>query len=1190
MRITADVDISSELIEAATDGSLVLFIGAGVSMNAPSDLPLFDGLGRQLASLQGVSFDTDVPPDAFIGRLCDEAPIVREQVRRIIANSKSRPNATHWAIVRLANASAAFRVVTTNYDEHLTSAATAAGIEIDDVYHGPAVPLGRNFTGMVYLHGRVSRPATELVLTDDDFGRAYLTDGWARTFVQDLFMARTVLFIGYSHNDSVMKYLARGLPPTTSRYALTEIPNDTKWRDLRITPVPYPDENNHEALTVALEAWADRLAMGQLDHRARIKEIVRGEPPKLPVEADYLADAISTAAGVRAFAEEAGGSEWLLWVESQQVFRNLFVGGQCSSDESRVLASWFVDRYVMDPESTDLALGTIARLGPVICNELMREIARAGYFLGGISPDLARKWSTVVFGVLRTYAADLEELWISPYGAAITGVFTVPFLRRTTRPRLVLTENKPWFSSAAAGESNRVKGEIAWSSSRSNLMQLWDRLTDELPTVAPSVLQIFEQSLRDAYEMLDNFNGDSAWDAFSFSRSAIEPHSQDRVPRYESILIDGLRDASVLVAAEDKSVMSRWLSDRHALFRRLGLHLLIEDRNVSNQAKLDILLDGQHLFDRRVKHEVFRLLAAIAPTLNEQDRERLLVQVAEGPPPFGVDDETEATFHQRSIFDVAEWLSRHVENWQQLESAIAEIRSARPGIGVRTHPDFDHWFESGARGVELPFDVDQFIEHIENNGANHALHQLVERDYSEWNFDEATWEGALSLVRNVIAKRPDLGEILLPDIKLQKVERKEDLISATIGGWSDATLSDELVPEVLQLIENLIDRAEYAHPISELCLSAVSEIDMRKPEVLEDLDALAARLWNTHAATFDEGRTDNWILLGLNTWPGFLAQYWINRIRLRWRAERDEWQGLSAREEAMISTMINTRMPAGDAALAMFAKEAYFLFAADESYTVANLFPTFDVDLDNRAPHVWASYLHNPRANDAFLDAGFWRLLQAVSACISDFPGDRIDWQYWQMLASISINSNATAVDRDQLMHLLAAQRSAQIVSFIYALADVLSEAEEREAEQAWNSWIRLAVQRRSECPPGMQTLAEKSAWGDMALRMGSSMAEALRLCDRVPGPLGPETTFDRVPEQVLREDTNLLAEVVLRRIQVTPEADWHVSHQLNSLVPQLVANSVDTALLRAMAEASLTIGIHQAGSWVDTKHGGERK
>ncbi len=79
--------------------------------------------------------------------------------------------------------------------------------------------LGELFKGLAYIHGNVEQEKEALILTDGDFGRAYLTEGWARRFLVDLFSNYTVLFVGYSHNDPVMKYLATGLPPSTRRFA-----------------------------------------------------------------------------------------------------------------------------------------------------------------------------------------------------------------------------------------------------------------------------------------------------------------------------------------------------------------------------------------------------------------------------------------------------------------------------------------------------------------------------------------------------------------------------------------------------------------------------------------------------------------------------------------------------------------------------------------------------------------------------------------------------------------------------------------------------------------------------------------------------------------------------------------------------------------------------------------------------------
>jgi SIR2-like domain len=62
----------------------------------------------------------------------------------------------------------------------------------------------------VHLHGRIGEhdpDHRDLVLTTRDFGNAYLRHGWAARFVVEMFREFTVLFIGYSLSDPVMRYL-----------------------------------------------------------------------------------------------------------------------------------------------------------------------------------------------------------------------------------------------------------------------------------------------------------------------------------------------------------------------------------------------------------------------------------------------------------------------------------------------------------------------------------------------------------------------------------------------------------------------------------------------------------------------------------------------------------------------------------------------------------------------------------------------------------------------------------------------------------------------------------------------------------------------------------------------------------------------------------------------------------------------
>ena len=113
----------------------------------------------------------------------------------------------------------------------------------------------------MYLHGSIDNPGDRVVLTDAGFGRADLTEGWARRFLQRLFAKYVVMFIGYSHSGPVMNYLARGLPPESEgprRFALIPEGDNDRWRYLGITPITYPltkDANQHSAVGLSLARW-----------------------------------------------------------------------------------------------------------------------------------------------------------------------------------------------------------------------------------------------------------------------------------------------------------------------------------------------------------------------------------------------------------------------------------------------------------------------------------------------------------------------------------------------------------------------------------------------------------------------------------------------------------------------------------------------------------------------------------------------------------------------------------------------------------------------------------------------------------------------------------------------------------------------------------------------------------------------
>ncbi|CAM3699118.1 SIR2 family protein [Marinicrinis lubricantis] len=269
MWINKDINLPDKLFTALKDRRLVIFVGAGVSMGIPSKLPDFEQLASEVSLQVGghIKKENGEPIDRYLGRIKKHGPNVNKIVAQIIGNPESKPTQLHNDLLSIFDDVSDVRIVTTNFDTHFSSVNSFKNAKQFPEYRAPALPLGHRFHGIVYLHGCVDQEPEEMILTDSDFGRAYLTEGWATRFLQAMFDKYVVLFVGYSHNDPIMQYLARGLPPHTERYAFTPHGNEEHWKFLDVQPIFYPlrdGPSSHKALNEAIEAWSHMNKMGGL--------------------------------------------------------------------------------------------------------------------------------------------------------------------------------------------------------------------------------------------------------------------------------------------------------------------------------------------------------------------------------------------------------------------------------------------------------------------------------------------------------------------------------------------------------------------------------------------------------------------------------------------------------------------------------------------------------------------------------------------------------------------------------------------------------------------------------------------------------------------------------------------------------------------------------------------------------------
>ena len=312
LHLTKEVAIPKELLEAHQKGELVFFVGAGASMPPPTEMPDFWALTEQLTNMAGESFSDKrkdyQDADRLLGSLPDKFDIRRHtknlfiDMRNEISRTKhSSYNKVHEAIIRLAEVGEEFRIITTNFDTFLEDASENVKVNSVKLKDNSARPLSNfDFNGIVHVHGSINGETSDIIITDEHFGKSYMSEGDVRQFIEDVLKNYSVLFIGYSYNDTMMHYLSRAIRSESTMQHYIFLPEGVvksyrHWELLRLTPINYPvssdaaGNQDHSELPRALYAWYELMRGYDEDASERIKYLTTRNPKDIsPIDSTYL--------------------------------------------------------------------------------------------------------------------------------------------------------------------------------------------------------------------------------------------------------------------------------------------------------------------------------------------------------------------------------------------------------------------------------------------------------------------------------------------------------------------------------------------------------------------------------------------------------------------------------------------------------------------------------------------------------------------------------------------------------------------------------------------------------------------------------------------------------------------------------------------------------------------------------------
>ncbi|MDQ2837698.1 MAG: DUF4020 domain-containing protein [Actinomycetota bacterium] len=1163
------LDVPGAVVEAHRAGKLVLFVGAGASMAPPSGLPSFWDLTSDIAAEASLMDpDLKLQLDVTLGRVAEECQVdVHGRIAAKVGKPGSEPNELHRAIAQLARTGSACRVVTTNYDRHLTTALKEAGLDCEE-WAAPALPVGDDFAGLVYLHGRLGVPPERLVATDEDFGNAYLRQAWASRFLERMFNRYAVLFVGYSHNDVIMTYLGRSLPRDARRWILTPHPDSPLFRRLRISPIAYEVVNDsHAELDRGLDRWGRASAMGLLEHRQRLQDLVQVGPPVIPEDVSYIEAALADPVRVQIFTEFARGSDWLAWALTRPEARPLFDERAAEDVCSRYLAYWLASVFVAAEELSQVALEAVRDRSVRMNETLWWAVAQRLLTVERPRGPWLSPWILLLIRdapASRSYGL-LEALLrgcVLPEDRQVA----LALLEHLLRPTAGLSPS--WWPRSGVGV------EVAFRCEQHSIDEAWTQtVKPQVPELAEELLAIAECHLRSAHRiLLATGVAGSVGDILSYGRSAIEPHAQDSMREPVDTLIDIARDSvesmTALAPATASALADRWMASGVPLLRRLAVHTWTERIDVPASDKLRWMLSNDLIWDFACRHEVYRQLAENLAIVDAPGADAVVAELVAGP----TDERLEGDTREYAIFNGLSWVLQSVPNLGSALDAVTRIQQRHPKWGESEHPDLHSWISDVAGVSEPPISIEELhsLVQAEPQAALTRLSSLQQAEAD--NMVAASTEDAVSATT---AAHPLDGSLII----IADPKDAHGFHRAVVHGWQRSTTG---LPDAIAQVLLSTDLQALSNDVAYLLSSAAhrDEVWLASPHVHELARAIWAVLPNTgeHRSDISGSGIQSLLDKALNSAAGRIADYWTALFVYRWRTAGDAWEGLPDDLAADLAQTLqgypHRLSPVFAAAIYLSRLDAYW--RADRAWAVTHLLPLLDWDTNPTTVAMWDAFLRGSPWNDQMLSAG---LLERYLTAAADLPAsDAAQHALPQHLASIVLDSTLNLEERGWIRQLTIGTPEDRRAAWLDAVARRLRDRAADEVENQWNRWMRNYVVDRVATVPRPLTADEASAIAHCTVYLEASFSEAVDLIENTDASLSNNRRMlNDLTDKKARTYPGPTARFVAHLLRRT-ETLWD-SRDLKRLVG-IVKDSADTTVVDEIRAQSLRLGFTDAADW----------
>ena len=1177
------IDFPKRLLDALSNDNLVIFAGAGVSMGEPANLPSFRRLTEAIAEGTGETLKNNEPEDQFLGRLKHENVKVHERAAEELRRNDPEPTDLHCNLLRLFSKPESVRIVTTNFDLLFKRAAEEEKVfgSSPEVFRAPALPLGNEFRGLVHVHGSVVCPE-RMVLTDADFGRAYIVEGWAQRFLIELFGCFTVLFVGYNHNDTIMNYLARALPVEKSakRFVLTPEKEIEKWKVLGIKPIVYPcsSTDDHSVLWSGLTSLAEYANWGLLDWRRRINELAEKEPLSLgEEEKDILDQALSDAAKAGFFIEAAYAPQWIGWLDDNKYLDNLFTSPNLR-EPVVCLANWLAMRFARHhPDQLFLLIsrhGTT--LNPFFWARLAWEI---GQNTDQWDKNTLSRWICLLLSTAAPKNPPDFMLLMKLGERCIEHELfddLVEIFDAMSRSSLRL-EGYAWPGADMDDSSPSIAALVEPVVGHFEINRIWEKgLKANLDRVAEPVFENVIKYLERHHNTLRIWGADTRnYNPLRRHRSAIELDEQDSHPGSFDVLIDAARDCLEWLVSNRPGTAAQ-LCNRLAetevlLLRRLALHALLVRKDLTPDEKIDWLLPKIDLEDTSVHHELFRAVTKTYPNAGSERRRNVVNAILAYSWP-NEEDQNKDSYTAAVHFD---WLhSLHTEkpDCGFVKQALGELREQFPNLRPSEHPDHLIWVgeaEAGWVGTQNPWTVEGLLL----KSAEECMDELL--SFRQEKFTEPDRRGLVLTIREA-AKQDFRWGMALAEAIAEKEKWDTDIWPELLNAWSETGVTENQHEEVLRLLDRTELYDKNALPVAAVLFALVkSNTEPCPPGLLSEANRIARALWQNIGQEKVLLEQLDWPTRAINHPAGFLALFWLNSLSL-WRKQQDPMPStLDYEYNSALSAIVQNESMAGRLGRCVLAGHFSFLIDADEKWTKDNLLPLFSESASEDDYHAaWGGFLAWQPVNPSIAGLLGHAFLGAVKRIKKDHPQRRQRSSFINAYTTMLVYFVTDPIN-EWIPRFFEEADEADKRDFAFQIKRHLVHMDEVRQEELWRRWLRSYWENRLKgIPPPSLEPDEINCMLGWLSHLDKLFAEAVDLAVRMP-PVSLERNF--IVSDINKSDLwKSYPEAVVKLLDYLAKCDLpsYVRYEVKELIEKFLRLDITQELKKKLEELVIKLRI----------------